>query len=241
VQHCSATRLTCYGIACNMQTWVSLLRITNMAGKFVAYYRVSTDRQGRSGLGLEAQQAAVRGYLGSAIPIAEFTEIETGGRNDRPELDRALALCRKRKARLVIAKLDRLSRNLAFIAALMDSGVEFVAVDNPHATRLTLHILAAVAEHEREMMAERTRAALQAAKARGVRLGRNGADRLAPAYRAKAMERARQLAPVLTKMKTAGLSARQMAAQLTERGIATPTGARWHAQTVIRMIDRVGY
>jgi DNA invertase Pin-like site-specific DNA recombinase len=161
-----------------------------MAGQFVAYYRVSTDRQGRSGLGLEAQQAAVRSYLGTATPIAEFTEIETGRRNDRPELDRALALCRKRKARLIIAKLDRLSRNLAFIAALMDSGVEFVAVDNPHATRLTLHILAAVAEHERTMIGERTKAALQAAKARGIRLGRNGADRLAPRYRAEAIGRA---------------------------------------------------
>jgi DNA invertase Pin-like site-specific DNA recombinase len=208
-----------------------------MAGQFVAYYRVSTDRQGRSGLGLEAQQAAVRGYLNATAPIAEFTEIETGKRNDRPELKRALALCRKRKARLVIAKLDRLSRNLAFIATMMDSGVEFVAVDNPHATRLTLHILAAVAEHEREMVADRTKAALQAAKARGIRLGRNGADRLAPAYRAEAIERARQLAPLLAELKSAGMSARQMAVQLT--GIPTPTGARWHAQTVIRMLDRV--
>ena len=114
-------------------------------------------------------------------------------------------LCRKRKARLVIAKLDRLSRNLAFIAALMDSGVEFVAVDNPHATRLTLHILAAVAEHEREMIAARTKAALAAAKARGIKLGRNGADRLAPANRAEAIERARQLAPVLAELKSAGM------------------------------------
>jgi DNA invertase Pin-like site-specific DNA recombinase len=210
-----------------------------MACHFVAYYRVSTDRQGRSGLGLDAQQAAVRGYLGAAAPIAEFTEIETGKRNDRPELKQALALCRKRKARLVIAKLDRLSRNLAFIATLMDSGAEFVAVDNPHATRLTLHILAAVAEHEREMIADRTKAALQAAKARGMRLGRNGADRLAPAYRAEAIERARQLAPLLAELKSAGMSARQMAVQLTARGIPTPTGARWHAQTVIRMLDRV--
>jgi DNA invertase Pin-like site-specific DNA recombinase len=210
-----------------------------MAGQFVAYYRVSTDRQGRSELGLEAQQAAVRGYLGAAAPIAEFTEIESGKRNDRPQLKLALALCRKRKARLVIAKLDRLSRNLAFIATLMDSGVEFVAVDNPHATRLTLHILAAVAEHEREMIAERTKAALRAAKARGIRLGRNGADRLAPTYRAQAIERARQLAPLLAELKSAGMSARQMAVQLTARDIPTPTGARWHAQTVIRMLDRV--
>jgi DNA invertase Pin-like site-specific DNA recombinase len=208
--------------------------------EFVAYYRVSTDRQGRSGLGLEGQQAAVRGYLGAVPPIAEFTEIETGKRNDRPQLKEALALCRKRKAKLVIAKLDRLSRNLAFIAALMDSGAEFVAVDNPHATRLTLHILAAVAEHEREMIANRTKAALQAAKGRGIRLGQNGADRLAPAYRAAAMDRARQLAPVLAELMASGMSARQMAAELTARGIPTATGARWHTQTVLRMIDRVG-
>ena len=106
----------------------------------------------------------------------------------------------------------------------MDSSVEFVAVDNPHATRLTLHILAAVAEHEREMIAQRTKAALQAAKARGIRLGSNGADRLAPAYRAEAIERARQLAPILAELKSAGMSARQIAAELTARGIATPTG-----------------
>jgi DNA invertase Pin-like site-specific DNA recombinase len=209
-----------------------------MGGLYVAYYRVSTDRQGRSGLGLEAQQAAVRAYVGPATPMAEFTEIETGKRNDRPELERALALCRKRRARLVIAKLDRLSRNLAFIAALMDSGVEFVAVDNPHATRLTLHILAAVAEHEREMIAARTKAALQAAKARGIRLGRHGADRLAPANRAVAIERARQLAPVLAELRGAGMSARQVAAELAARGIATPGGDRWHAQSVLRMMER---
>jgi DNA invertase Pin-like site-specific DNA recombinase len=211
-----------------------------MSAQFAAYYRVSTDRQGKSGLGIEAQQAAVRGYLGASMPIAEFTEIETGKRNDRPELERALALCRKRKAKLIIAKLDRLSRNLAFIAALMDSSVEFVAVDNPHATRLTLHILAAVAEHEREMIAQRTKAALQAAKARGIRLGSNGADRLAPAYRAEAIERARLLAPILAEFKSAGMSSRQMAAELTARGIVTPTGGRWHPQSVLRVLGRLG-
>jgi DNA invertase Pin-like site-specific DNA recombinase len=146
---------------------------------FIAYYRVSTDRQGRSGLGLEAQRAAVGRYLASVggILLAEHTEVETGRRNDRLN-------CKKpwppAGSTLVIAKLDRLSRNVAFIATMMDSGVEFVACDNPHATRLTLHILAAVAEHEREMISARTKAALQAAKARGVRLGRN-AERLAPA------------------------------------------------------------
>jgi DNA invertase Pin-like site-specific DNA recombinase len=208
---------------------------------FVAYYRVSTQKQGRSGLGLEAQQEAVRRYLASVggIRVAEHTEIETGKRNDRPELQKALMACRKRKARLIIAKLDRLSRNVAFIAAMMDSGVEFVAVDNPHATRLTLHILAAVAEHERDMIAARTKAALQAAKARGVRLGRNGADRLAPANRAAAIERADQLKPILAEMAGAGMSARRMAGELTARGIATPRGGVWHPQTVIRMMGRV--
>jgi DNA invertase Pin-like site-specific DNA recombinase len=116
-------------------------------GKFVAYYRVSTDRQGQSGLGLEAQRSAVLTYLdgGSWTMVAEFTEVESGKRADRPQLAAALAACKKHKAKLVIAKLDRLSRNLAFIATLMDSGVEFVAVDNPHANKLTVHILAAVA------------------------------------------------------------------------------------------------
>src|SRR6476619_7200292 len=141
-------------------------------GKFVAYFRVSTDRQGKSGLGLEAQRKSVLDYLdgGRWWLVAEFTEIENGKRNDRPELEKALAACKKQKAKLVIAKLDRLSRNLAFIATLMDSGVEFVAVDNPHANKLTIHILAAVAQHEREMIAQRTKDALQAAKARGVAL-----------------------------------------------------------------------
>jgi DNA invertase Pin-like site-specific DNA recombinase len=121
---------------------------------------------------------------------------------------------------------------------MMDAGVEFMAVDNPQATRLTLHIHGAVAEHERQMIADRTKAALQAAKTRGVRLGRNGADRLAPAYRAEAMERARQLAPILAELKGAGMSAGQIAARLTARGIKTANGGRWHAATVIRALTR---
>jgi DNA invertase Pin-like site-specific DNA recombinase len=207
---------------------------------FIAYYRVSTDRQGRSGLGLEAQRAAVGRYLAGigSILLAEHTEVETGRRNDRPELQKALAACRKHKARLVIAKLDRLSRNVAFIATMMDAGVEFVACDNPHATRLTLHILAAVAEHEREMISARTKAALQAAKARGVRLGRN-AERLASANRATALDRANQIKDVLAELNRSGMTTREIAAELTARGITTPRGGRWHPQTVRRVMERV--
>src|SRR3954454_14694221 len=142
-------------------------------GRFIAYYRVSTQAQGASGLGLEAQRAAVLAYLdgGSWHLAAEFVEVESGRKDDRPELAKALAACRRLGATLVIAKLDRLARRVSFVSALMDSGVEFVAVDFPTANRLTSHILAAVAEHEAAMISARTKAALAAAKARGVKLG----------------------------------------------------------------------
>ncbi len=138
---------------------------------FVAYYRVSTERQGQSGLGLDAQKAAVAAYMrGLGELEAEFVEVESGRKDDRPQLAAALALCRRKLGRvLVIAKLDRLARSVAFISNLMESGVAFVAVDMPHANKLTMHVLAAVAEHEREMISQRTKAALAAAKARGTR------------------------------------------------------------------------
>ena len=142
-------------------------------GNYVAYYRVSTDRQGQSGLGLDAQRAAVANYMngGDWTLLDTFTEVESGRKNDRPELAKALELCRRRRATLVIAKLDRLARNVAFIAGLMDANVDLVAVDMPHANRLTLHIMAAMAEHEAAAVSQRTRAALQAAKERGRKLG----------------------------------------------------------------------
>jgi DNA invertase Pin-like site-specific DNA recombinase len=213
-----------------------------LARQFVAYYRVSTDRQGRSGLGLEAQREAVlrhlAGHPGSLI--GEFCEVESGRKSDRPQLAAAIAAAKKAKATLIIAKLDRLARNVHFIAGLMESGIDFVAADNPHANKLMVHMLAAFAEHEREQISQRTKDALAAAKARGIRLGRHFADRLAPAYRAAAMERARQLAPVLAELKDAGMSARKMAAELTVRGIPTPNGGRWHGQTVRRILERAG-
>jgi DNA invertase Pin-like site-specific DNA recombinase len=227
---------------CNIQTSVCLSRGRCVVGRFIAYFRVSTDRQGRSGLGLDAQRETVLRHVGSnrGELIGEFCEIESGKRNDRPQLAAAIAAAKKAKATLIIAKLDRLARNVHFVSGLMESGVDFVAADNPHANKLMVHLLAAFAEHEREQISRRTKDALAAAKARGIRLGRNGADLLAPANRAKAIERARQLAPILAELKCAGMSARQMAAELTARKIATASGGRWHAQTVLRMIDRVG-
>jgi len=231
-------------LSINHRYKIQMLPVTEstMQGRFVAYYRVSTERQGRSGLGLDAQRKAVQDFLngGDWVSVAELTEVETGKRSDRPELTKALALCRKHKTKLVIAKLDRLSRNLAFIAMLMDSGVEFVAVDNPYANKLTIHILAAVAQHEREMIAERTKAALGTAKARGTKLGRNGAECLAPANREAAKDRAQKLAPLLRELKRSGLSARRMALELSAQGIGTPAGGRWHAQTILRVMRRVG-
>jgi DNA invertase Pin-like site-specific DNA recombinase len=140
-----------------------------MLRNFVAYYRVSTDRQGRSGLGLEAQSEAVRQHLSreSGNLLAEYIEVESGKRSDRPQLAAALVVVKKAKATLIIAKLDRLARNVHFISGLIESAVDFVAADNPHANRLMVHMLAAFAEHEREQISTRTKDALAAAKARG--------------------------------------------------------------------------
>src|SRR6516225_371319 len=214
-------------------------------GKFIAYFRVSTDRQGKSGLGLEAQREAVMSYLngGRWSLVDEFTEVESGKHSDRPELAKALAACKKRKAKLVIAKLDRLSRNLAFIATLMDSGVEFVAVDNPHANKLTIHILAAVAEHERESISERTKAALAAAKARGKRLGtpdpKGAVKRMHAALKAKTTGFAANVQPIIREIQAAGhTSHNAIAGQLNARKVATSRGGRWTHVQVGQILDR---
>src|ERR1700744_4357099 len=144
-----------------------------MNGKFVSYLRVSTQRQGKSGLGMEAQREAVASYLngGKWTLVQEVVEVESGKRSDRPKLAQALSLCRLHRATLLVAKLDRLARNVAFISALMESGVKFVAVDLPQANELTVHIMAAMAEYEAKAISARTRVALAAAKARGTQLG----------------------------------------------------------------------
>lgn len=212
-----------------------------MNGRFVAYYRVSTTQQGLSGLGLEAQQAAVRSYLngGNWELLGEFTEIESGRRKNRPQLETALAMCRKQKATLVIAKLDRLARNLHFISGLMEAKIDFVAVDMPTANRLTVQILAAVAEEEARAISARTKAALASAKARGVKLGSHGAI-LGAQNHAKATKTAQDLLPVLAELKAAGIATvRGIATALNSRGIPTPSGKRWHSTSVHRLLGRV--
>ncbi|MFN9970514.1 MAG: recombinase family protein [Phycisphaerae bacterium] len=214
-------------------------------GKFIAYLRVSTDKQGKSGLGLEAQREAVMRYLngGSWDLVNEFVEVESGKRDERPQLAAALAACRRHKATLVIAKLDRLSRRVSFISAVMDSGVDFIAVDQPHATRLTLHILAAVAEHEREMISARTKAALAAAKRRGRKLGwsipsrrdeqAEAAAKGAAGNAGKADDFAKNIVPVIQAVRASGASSLAAVADaLNARGIKTARGGRWYATTV---------
>lgn len=216
-------------------------------GKFIAYYRVSTDRQGRSGLGMEAQREAVTRYLngGNWQLLEEFVEVESGKRDDnRPQLAAALAACRKHKATLVIAKLDRLARNVAFIANLMDSKAEFVAVDFPTANRLTLHIMAAFAEHEREMISARTKAALAVRKAQGARLGNRTNLAFAQAKGGAAVKReadvfAANVLPVIERIKATGATSyNAIAKALNDRGVKTAKGGTWAAATVRNVMLR---
>lgn len=222
--------------------------------KAVAYYRVSTAKQGASGLGLEAQREAVESMCtsrGWEIIAPPFTEIESGKRDDRPELAAAIERCRLTGAVLVVAKLDRLTRNLAFLATLQDSGIKFVAADMPEANELTVHIMAAVAQAERKLISARTKAALRAAKARGQKLGNpNGAAAFRRAGKgnaaaiaavsANAADRAKQLRPTITQLKASGRSTyRQLADGLNEQGILTPRGGRWHPASVRAVMARL--
>ncbi|KAA0909575.1 resolvase [Aquicoccus porphyridii] len=221
--------------------------------KLVAYERVSTARQGRSGLGLEAQRKAINEFAASknARVLGRFTEIESGGKADRPELEKALDLARLTGATLVIAKLDRLSRNAAFLLTLQGSGVRFVACDMPEANDLTVGIMALVAQQEREAISRRTKEALAAAKARGVKLGNpNGAAALRRAGRGGAPLRAvvrrnadahaEALAPVLDAIRREGHGTlRAIAAELNARGMMTRRGGRWHVSSVRNLLRRL--
>lgn len=210
----------------------------------IAYYRVSTDRQGKSGLGLEAQQEAVRLFAhreGYQV-TAEFTEIESGKKNQRPELLAALVQCKKQKATLIIAKLDRLGRNVAFISNLMESRVDFKAVDNPHANKLMVHLLAAFAEHEREQISTRTKDALQAAKRRGVELGKHGREIESKKNAQAAIDYAEIMRPVIEQLQTEGFTTvRAIMDELNQRQIPTfrNNGQRWHSYTVHRLLKRL--
>lgn len=220
--------------------------------KFVAYYRVSSKTQGQSGLGLEAQQEAVRRHLngGDWELVAEFTEVESGTRkgNNRPELAKALARCKKEKATLVIAKLDRLARNVYFVSGLMESGVEFKAVDIPHANKLTIHILAAVAEAEAEAISRRTKEALAAAKARGVKLGKPenltddgrkvGSANGGGTMKKKAVEEYEKLIGIIGSLRQKGISFDKIAAHLNEFGETTRENKPFKGMTVKRILDR---
>lgn len=226
--------------------------------KCVSYIRVSTKRQGESGLGLEAQQNAVANYVASAKGevVREFREVETGKRSDRLELAKAIDYAKKTKSLLVVGKLDRLARNVAFTSALMESGVEFVACDNPHANRLLIHILAAIAEDEARRISERTKDALAAAKRRGTKLGssRPGHWEGREHLRDKALKLAVKAAAVshrketdkayepiledLRQWRREGLSTRQIAAKLNEEGHVTRTGCKWNAGQVSRVLNR---
>lgn len=221
-------------------------------GKFVTYLRVSTRKQGESGLGLDAQRKAVSDYLngGTWAVCGEFVEIESGKSDvNRPQLQRAIAACRLYGAKLLIAKFDRLSRDAHFLLGLEKAGIEFVAADNPHANRLTVGIMALVADEERRAISARTKAALAAAKARGVKLGGNRGAVLTTEAKAKgvrvrvakANDRATDLLPVIADIRAAGArSLRQIADVLNERGIPTAKGGRWSAVQVSRIEARAG-
>ena len=217
--------------------------------QFVTYLRVSTERQGQSGLGLEAQRAAVAAYvLGRGEVVAEFVEVESGKRADRPELALALAEAKRIGAVLLIAKLDRLARNVAFIANLLESGADIAAADMPEANRFLLHVMAAVAEHEAQAISDRTRAALTAARARGVKLGWSMPDRVAEQRAAsrkgaakntaKADQHAANVLPIIKQIEAGGASLRQIATALNDRGIKTARGGLWYAATVKNILAR---
>src|SRR5262245_61875963 len=228
------------------------------SGKFVAYYRVSTQRQGRSGLGLEAQRDAVRALVarnGGRL-LEEITEIESGKRSDRPELRRAICRAKVSGARLIIAKLDRLSRNASFLLALRDSGVQFIAADLPNADETIVGIMAVIAQREREMIAQRTRDALAVARKRLAREGRalgnpNGAAALRAAGKgnaaalagvaAAAAKRAEDLRETIADVVSSGLmSHAAVAVELNRREIEAPRGGRWYPASVARLRRRLG-
>lgn len=215
-------------------------------GNFISYLRVSTVRQGQSGLGLEAQRRAIAGYLngGAWTLLEEFVEVESGKNSARPKLAAAFEACRLTGAKLLIAKLDRLSRDAGFLLGLDKAGVEFVAVDMPHANRLTIGIMAVVADEERRMISARTKAALAAAKERGTVLGGfRGGTKVDQTQGTAALVRkaeafAARVGPMIEAMRSSGLSFAAIAEQLNARQIRTARGGAWAGMSVKRVLDR---
>lgn len=208
---------------------------------FISYLRVSTGRQEVSGLGIEAQRFSNLQYLATVQGslLGEFVETESGAKSNRPQLAKALQACRRTKSTLLIARLDRLSRSLSFVAQLLDANVEIKCADMPEANRLLLQMLAVFGEHERQMIGERTRAALQAAKSRGVILGKNG-KALAAQNKRAALDFANTVRPVVEEAKQAGCqSLNEIGRYLTEQGCPTPDGGKWHATSVRRVLHRL--
>jgi DNA invertase Pin-like site-specific DNA recombinase len=222
-------------------------------GRWIAYYRVSTARQGRSGLGLDAQRQAVTDFLngGSWKLVGEYTEVESGKNSDRPQLAEALKACRVHRATLVIAKLDRLSRDAHFLLGLQNAGVKFVAADMPEANEMIVGIMAVVAQAERKMISRRTKEALAAAKARGVKLGgfrgRAGTAedcaKATAARQAKAAAQAADLMPTINDVRAELLAGgekttlRAIAKKLNERDVKAPRGGEWSAVQVSRVLS----
>lgn len=216
-------------------------------GKFVAYYRVSTDKQGQSGLGLDAQREAVARHIGQAELLAEFTEVESGRKNDREQLAHALSLAKRTKATLVIAKLDRLARNVHFISGLLESSVPFVCADMPEADRTFLQMMAVFAEWEARKISERTKAALAQVKAQGRQLGSPtpeiGSAAGIAKIQAKADRYSERVGPLVQDIirKSGASTLRDIAAALTARGIETPRGnINWNPSQVSNLLKRIG-
>lgn len=211
--------------------------------KAVPYYRVSTSRQRKSGLGLAAQKKAVHAFAkanGFEL-LKAVVETESGSKCNRRGLQQALQVCKQEGATLLIAKLDRLARNVAFVSRLIEAGTDFKAVDNPYADKLLVHIMAAFAEHEREQISQRTKAALQAAKARGVRLGSHGRDVLSKLNHQRSMQFARVMQPTLDALRLRGFTTmRSMAAELNRLAIPTYRSGshKWHASTVHKLVHQ---
>lgn len=208
--------------------------------RYVAYFRVSTEKQGKSGLGLAAQHSLIERFLSDGDEvIAEYVEVESGKNDERIQLWKAIHHAKRSDAKLLIAKLDRFSRKVSFIASIMEQGIGLVVAEMPHATDFQLHIFAALAQEERRLISERTRHALAEAKKRGVQLGKNGKV-LAEKRRKEAAERAEMLRPIVQPMVEQGLSMCEITRRLNQSGIVTATGKAFHTQQVISLVRRLG-